>query len=128
MLAFAVEGVTSFSAMPLRMITLVGFLISAASFVVTLWALWVRFIGSNTAVPGWASTVIPGYFLGGIQLLCIGVIGEYVAKIYLEAKQRPRFHIESGDGLGSWRSEWCRTFAAQPPEWCGRSRGVRRHR
>ena len=111
MLAFAVEGVTSFSAMPLRMITLVASFISAASFVVTLWALWVRFIGKS-AVPGWASTVIPSYFLGGIQLLCIGVIGEDVAKIYLETKRRPRFHIEYGDGLGPWRSRY-RTFATQ---------------
>jgi polyisoprenyl-phosphate glycosyltransferase len=94
MLAFAVEGVTSFSAMPLRMITALGILISAASFLVTVWALWVRFI-SDKVVPGWASTVIPSYLLGGIQLLCIGVIGEYLAKIYLETKQRPPFHIES---------------------------------
>jgi polyisoprenyl-phosphate glycosyltransferase len=94
MLAFAVEGLTSFSAMPLRMITALGILISAASFLVTLWALWVRFIG-NSAVPGWASTVIPSYFLGGIQLLCLGVIGEYLAKIYLETKRRPLFHIDS---------------------------------
>ncbi len=58
-----------------------------------LWALWVRLF-TDQLVPGWASTVVPIYFLGGVQLLCIGVIGEYLAKIYLEVKARPRFVIE----------------------------------
>jgi glycosyltransferase involved in cell wall biosynthesis len=93
MLAFAIQGVTSFSAAPLRMITVLGLAISGLSFAVTLWALWIRFV-ADAAVPGWASTVVPMYFLGGIQLLCIGIIGEYLAKIYLEAKRRPRFIIE----------------------------------
>lgn len=94
MLAFAWQGVTSFSAAPLRAITGVGLMISFGSFAVATWALWIRFF-SEDAVPGWASTVIPMYFLGGIQLLCIGIIGEYLAKIYLEVKQRPQYFIES---------------------------------
>jgi glycosyltransferase involved in cell wall biosynthesis/putative flippase GtrA len=93
MLAFAWQGITSFSAAPLRFITGLGFIVSAGSFIVTLWGLWVRFF-TNQALPGWASTVLPIYFLGGIQLLCLGIIGEYLAKIYLEAKRRPRFVIE----------------------------------
>ncbi len=62
------------------------------SLALTLYAL-IAFFMYKTA-PGWASTVIPIYFLGGVQLLCIGLIGEYVAKIYKEVKQRPRFIIE----------------------------------
>lgn len=93
MLAFAWQGITSFSAAPLRAITGIGLMISIGSFVVALWALWVRLF-SDSAVPGWASTVVPMYFLGGVQLLCTGVIGEYLAKIYLETKRRPRFLIE----------------------------------
>lgn len=94
MLALAWQGITSFSAMPLRMITTVGVLISLSSFAVVLWALWVRLF-QDQAIPGWASTVVPMYFLGGVQLLCIGIIGEYLAKIYLETKRRPRYFIET---------------------------------
>jgi hypothetical protein len=93
MLSLAWNGVTSFSAAPLRLITGLGVLISLGSFAVTLWALFVRFV-ADMAVPGWTSTVVPIYFLGGIQLLAIGVIGEYLAKIYMETKRRPRFIIE----------------------------------
>ena len=98
MLALAWQGVTSFSAMPLRLITTAGTLISLGSFVVVLWALWVRMF-EQQAVPGWASTVVPMYFLGGVQLLCIGIIGEYVSKIYLETKRRPRYFIEMETNL-----------------------------
>lgn len=93
MLALAWQGVTSFSTTPLRMITTLGFLISAGSFAFTIWAIGIR-IFSDQAVPGWASTVVPIYLLGGIQLLCIGIIGEYLGKIYTETKKRPRYSIE----------------------------------
>lgn len=93
MLALAWQGITSFSAVPLRMITGLGFLISLGSFGITLWALFIRLF-SDHAVPGWTSTVVPIYLLGGIQLLCIGIIGEYLAKIYMETKRRPHFFIE----------------------------------
>jgi glycosyltransferase involved in cell wall biosynthesis len=98
MLAFAWQGITSFSAAPLRAITGIGLVISIGSFAVAAWALWVR-IFSESAVPGWASTVVPMYFLGGIQLLCIGIIGEYLAKIYIETKRRPPYFIESQTGF-----------------------------
>ena len=58
-----------------------------------LWVLWTKFF-TDSALPGWASAVIPIYFLGGLQLLSIGVLGEYVAKIYFETKRRPRYFIE----------------------------------
>lgn len=94
MLAFAWQGITSFSAAPLRLITAIGMLVSFASFGVTLWALYIALFTSLT-VPGWASTVLPIYFLSGIQLLCVGIIGEYVAKIYMETKHRPRYFIQA---------------------------------
>ena len=98
MLALAWQGITSFSTTPLRMITTLGFLISAGSFAFTIWAIGIR-IFSDQAVPGWASTVVPIYLLGGIQLLCIGIIGEYLGKIYTETKKRPRYSIEVDTSL-----------------------------
>lgn len=93
MIALALDAITSFSVVPLRMITLAGFVIFVASMLVTLWALWVRFF-TNDAVPGWASVVLPMYFLGGIQIFCIGMLGEYLGKTYSEVKARPRYVIE----------------------------------
>ncbi len=89
----AFQGITSFSAAPLRLITALGLAVCAGSFALVLWALWIRLF-TDQIVPGWASTVVPIYFLGGVQLLCVGVIGEYLSKIYLEVKARPRFLIE----------------------------------
>ena len=97
MLSFAWQGITSFSAAPLRLITTIGVLVSAGSFGVAAWALWLRLFTSD-AVPGWTSTVVPMYFLGGVQLLCIGIIGEYLAKIYVEVKRRPAFFVEKRVG------------------------------
>ena len=93
MIELALDGVTSFSALPLRLITLLGIVIAFGSMASAVWALWVRAF-NPAAVPGWASTVIPIYFMGGIQLLCTGIIGQYLAKVYLETKARPRFTVE----------------------------------
>ncbi len=93
MLALALDGVTSFTAVPLRIIAFLGMIISLMSLGLMCWALWVKLFTVN-ALPGWASSVVPIYFLGGIQLLCTGILGEYVAKLYLEAKRRPRYFIE----------------------------------
>lgn len=93
MLAFAIEGITSFSIVPLRLITLLGFLVSGFSFAMILFIIYGTLV-MHAVIPGWASSVVPIYFLGGIQLLSIGILGEYVAKIYLETKQRPRYFIE----------------------------------
>lgn len=93
MLKLAIDGVTSFTAFPLRMISVMGILVSLVSLAMIMWVLWVKLF-TNHALPGWASSVIPIYFLGGIQLLSIGVLGEYVAKIYFETKRRPRYFIE----------------------------------
>ena len=93
MLSFAIDGVTSFSVTPLRAISLLGLVICLLSVGMVAWVLYGHFF-LDTTIPGWASSVLPIYFLGGIQLLSIGVVGEYVAKIYLETKRRPRFFIE----------------------------------
>lgn len=93
MVALAVEGVTSFSTAPLRAITVIGLCVSVLSFIGGIWTLWERLI-NNVGVPGWASTLVPLFFLGGIQLLSLGVIGEYVAKTYIESKGRPRYIID----------------------------------
>ena len=92
MLALAIDGVTSFSTRPLRIATFAGLGISFFSVALALWALYTRLV-LKTGVPGWASTVIPIYLISGVQLLCIGIMGEYIGKIYLETKRRPRSHI-----------------------------------
>lgn len=94
MLSLAWQGVTSFSTVPLRVITSLGVLVSLLSLGLGLWALYVRIFGTE-AVPGWASTVIPLFLLSGVQLLSLGVIGEYLAKIFLETKGRPLYFIET---------------------------------
>jgi glycosyltransferase involved in cell wall biosynthesis len=93
MIALALDAITSFSVVPLRFISLMGVLVFAGSMTVTGWALWVALV-SDKAVPGWASVVLPMYFLGGVQLLALGAIGEYLGKLYVETKSRPRFFVE----------------------------------
>jgi glycosyltransferase involved in cell wall biosynthesis len=93
MLALAVDGITSFSPVPLRMIAALGAIVFLLSTTVVIWVLGVRFL-SNRAVPGWASITLPIYALGGVQLLSLGIVGEYIAKTYMETKRRPRFLIE----------------------------------
>lgn len=91
MLALAFDGVTSLSVKPIRLITGFGLLISLLSFLLIIWVLISYFTGNS--VPGWSSTVLSTALLGGIQLICLGVIGEYVGKIYMETKRRPRYII-----------------------------------
>jgi glycosyltransferase involved in cell wall biosynthesis len=94
MLGLAINGVTSFSVAPLRFIAGLGLLISLASMLMIGWALYGKLV-LHTVLPGWASSIIPIYLLGGVQLFSVGIIGEYIGKIYLEVKRRPRFFIES---------------------------------
>ncbi|HTO16653.1 MAG TPA: glycosyltransferase family 2 protein [Edaphocola sp.] len=92
MLSLAWNGISSLSIKPLRFVTTMGFLVFFFTIILSIYALY-SYLFKDTSV-GWASTVLPIYFLGGIQLLCIGLIGEYIAKIYKEVKQRPRFIVE----------------------------------
>lgn len=91
MLAFAFDGITSLSIKPIRIITALGFFISIASVIGILWVLITHLVGFT--VSGWSSMLCAIFFMGGVQLLCLGVIGEYVGKIYNETKRRPRFII-----------------------------------
>ena len=92
MIALAANGVFSLSTVPLQWITFMGFAVALGSVIAGFWALGVRLL-TSTALPGWASTVIPVFFLGSVQLLAIGIIGSYVSRIYAETKRRPRYII-----------------------------------
>lgn len=94
MLSFAWKGITAFSTAPLRMITVLGLLSGFASFSLIAWVLVIRFFTDN-ATPGWASVLLPLLFIGSVQLICLGIIGEYLSKIYEEVKRRPKFHISN---------------------------------
>jgi glycosyltransferase involved in cell wall biosynthesis len=87
--ALALDGVTSFSVVPLRVVTAAGALIFLFSSAVALFYLYQKILGNTP--PGWAGTVIPLYFLGGVQIMFLGLVGEYVGKIYKEVKARPRY-------------------------------------
>ena len=91
MISFAIDGITSLSVKPLTLIALLGLCTCILGFIGIIWAV-VQFLLHN-AIHGWASTVCIILFLGGIQLLSLGVIGEYVGKIYMETKHRPRYII-----------------------------------
>ena len=93
MISFALEGLTSFSVVPLRIITFMGTLVFLITFGLGVWVLYVRLF-TDLAVPGWASTMLPMFFLGGVQILCLGVMGEYLGRLYQEMKARPRYIIE----------------------------------
>ena len=91
MLGLAMDGITSLSIKPIRLITSLGVMTSLFSFLLIIWVLWSKFAGN--VVAGWASTYAIVSLLGGVQLISLGVIGEYIGKIYIETKQRPRYII-----------------------------------
>ena len=93
MISFAIEGITSLSTKPIKMITGLGFFIFFVSIAVLIYSL-VRYFTGNT-IQGWTTTVISVWAIGGLMMISLGVIGEYIGKIYLETKNRPRFIIES---------------------------------
>jgi hypothetical protein len=91
MIGLAFDGITSLSIKPIRMIAAFGAIMSFISFIGIIWAVVDRFMGNT--VPGWASTVVIIFLTCGLQMLSLGVIGEYIGKIYMEAKHRPRYII-----------------------------------
>ena len=93
MMGFALDGITSFSIKPLRIVSLIGITIFFVSIVLSFYSLYSFFYLGT--VPGWTSITLHIYFIGGLQILCIGIIGEYLGKIYQEVKSRPRFIIET---------------------------------
>lgn len=97
MVALAVDGITSLSVKPIRLITLLDITVSIVSFIGVIWAIVTALMGNSVA--GWASLVCVLCLLSGVQLLSIGVIGEYVGKTYLETKHRPRFIVSQHAGF-----------------------------
>lgn len=92
MISFALQGVTSFSVKPIRMISLLGFIFALAAVAIGVYALISLIAGK--AVPGWTSTMLSIWLIGGVQLIALGLIGEYIGKIYMETKRRPKFILE----------------------------------
>ena len=93
MLSFAWDGITSFSVKPLKMITTLGFIMLLISIIMIIYTIVVKILGNT--VDGWAFIMLSIWFIGGLQLVSIGLIGEYVGKIYSETKRRPRYIIET---------------------------------
>jgi dolichol-phosphate mannosyltransferase len=93
MIHFAINGITAFSVIPLKIVMFTGFLVSGLSFLYLIYSLYSSVILKDV-VPGWTSTTISVLFIGGIQLISIGILGEYIGKIYIEAKKRPRYVID----------------------------------
>ena len=93
MLSFAWNGITSFSIMPLRLVSMLGILFFVVSLLLIIYATYIKLF-TTQAIYGWASTIIPLCFFSGIQLLSLGIIGEYIGKIYQEIKRRPKYFIE----------------------------------
>ena len=91
MLALAFDGITSLSVKPIRIITALGTVIAGLSFLGVIWSIVMRLMGN--AVAGWSSMSCIICLLGGVQLVCLGVLGEYIGKIYMEVKHRPRYII-----------------------------------
>ncbi len=92
MLALAFNGISSFSVKPITFVTVLGFVILFCSILAAIYAFVSYFCG--TVVPGWTSLILSIWFLGGVQLVSIGLVGQYIGKIYIEVKQRPRYNIE----------------------------------
>jgi dolichol-phosphate mannosyltransferase len=99
MMKFATDGIVSFSILPLRLATWIGFLASGLSVLGIVVVLLERYFGVLGLVKGWSSTVIAVLFIGGVQLVCMGIIGEYVGRIYGEAKRRPLYIVRERMGF-----------------------------
>lgn len=89
--SFSLDAITSFSYLPLRLVSILGIFMCFVTAGGIIWALWAKFY--LNVIPGWASTILPIFALGGIQFLILGVIGEYIGRLYIEVKQRPLFVV-----------------------------------
>ncbi len=98
MIKFAIDGILSFSAAPLHLVTYLGLIVAFLSFLYGVYSLYVRFF-TDVTVPGWTSLLITILFLGGVQLICIGILGEYLIRVYNESKRRPLYIVREGLGI-----------------------------
>lgn len=94
MVRLSLDGITSFSVVPLRLVFAIGLIVFLLSLIMSAYVLW-TFMVNDYVIPGWASTILPIYLIGGIQLLCLGVIGEYLGNIFKVVRNRPRWIFES---------------------------------
>ncbi len=92
MIRFALDGITSFSTLPLKFASALGFIVSIAAFITSLYVLFSKFV-MHDAVPGWASLMLVVLFLGGVQLICIGIIGEYISRMSANVRNRPLYVV-----------------------------------
>ena len=100
MIRLALDGITSFSNLPLKFATFAGFIVSGATFIVILYALYSRFI-TGDVVPGWTSLILAILFIGGVQLICIGIIGEYISRMSANVRNRPLYIVRESNVLKS---------------------------
>jgi dolichol-phosphate mannosyltransferase len=94
MLKFALDGILSFSQVPLKLSSALGFLCSIVSFLLMIYVLGLKYFHPETVIQGWTSLLVACLFLGGVQLIAIGILGEYVGRIYDEIKARPLYIVE----------------------------------
>ena len=93
MVNFAIDGITSFSVKPVHMVFVIGVFFIMVSLLILLYVLYSIFV-TKSNVSGWASLILSVWFIGGAILMCLGIVGEYIGKIYTEVKDRPRFNIQ----------------------------------
>jgi dolichol-phosphate mannosyltransferase len=93
MMGFAMTGITSFSLKPLRLSILLGLFFAAVAFIYGVYAILMKLF-SNQAIPGWASVLVSVLFIGGVQLIVLGIIGEYIGKLFMESKKRPHYIVK----------------------------------
>jgi len=99
MIRFALDGITGFSNIPLKFATIAGFLVSGITFLISLYALYSRFIAKDY-VPGWTSLILAVLFIGGVQLISIGIIGEYISRLSTNIRQRPLYIVSDTNMKG----------------------------
>ena len=104
MVRFAFNGLISFSSVPLQLASYLGFVVSCVSFVYIAYAVWLK-LSTNRTILGWTSVMVAVLFLGGVQLLCLGIIGEYIGRIYEEVKQRPLYIVDEARGSATCSAE-----------------------
>jgi glycosyltransferase involved in cell wall biosynthesis len=125
MMKFALDGITSFSTLPLKLAMWLGYAASALAFIYLISVFVQKFILQNT-IQGWATIMVALLFLGGVQLICIGILGEYIGRIFNEIKGRPLYVVEefmdgAPDEATALDGPAAEPDPTAPPAWAGRA-------